>query len=301
MGTAMRLWPCERWDGWRWIGGVFLLQLFLIHQAGLWAVFELGRKQSVDPMLLVAVILGGIVWLAAVAAQLSPDGQRLGEWRGTLQFAACWLIFPLFKAIRMVDIEHTADAALLAIDRWLWGGASLTEHLLGWEQPWLSELFSAGYFLFYFVVLLPVIGFSVRRRSHEAKVFFMGLSLMYLIGFTGYVLVPAGGPYMAFAETFPYPPRGGPITAFLVAVVKDGITGMDVFPSLHAGIGVYVLGFFTLGGYRRIALALTPVVFALVVATVYLRYHYGIDVVCGLALAALVLIYNAIARRFPNE
>ena len=88
------------------------------------------------------------------------------------------------------------------------------------------------------------------------------------------------------------------MTAFLAGVVKNGITGMDVFPSLHAGIGVYVLGFFALGGYRRIALLLAPVVAALVLATVYLRYHYGIDLLWGLALAAAVL---AFVQRYRKE
>jgi hypothetical protein len=285
----------QRWDVWRWVGGLFLLELLMILVAGLLAVRQL---KPGDPMLDAAVILGGIAWLAAAAAQLAPNGSRFSAWRGTLQFVACWLIFPLFKAIRAVYIAHPADAALLALDRHLWGGASLPEHLLGWEQPWLSELLSAGYFLFYFVVLLPVIGWSIRRRSHEAKVFFTGLSLMYLVGFIGYVSVPAGGPYMAFPAVFPYPPRGGPITAFLVGIVKGGITGMDTFPSLHAGIGVYVLGFFALGGYRRIALVLTPIVLALVLATVYLRYHYGIDVLCGLALTAVVLF---LIQRYRKE
>ena len=61
---------------------------------------------------------------------------------------------------------------------------------------------------------------------------------------------------------------------------------------------MYVLGYFALGGHRRIALLLTPVVAALVLATVYLRYHYGIDVLAGLLLAALVL---AFIRRYRKE
>lgn len=274
----------ERWG--RWIGLGFQIELLLLLLAGGRAAWSLD-----DRMLHATAVVGAAAWLFAATTLRHADASRMAAWRGTLQFAACWLIFPLFKAIRTVYITHPADAALLALDRRLWGGTSLPEHILGWEHAWLSEVLSAGYFLFYFVVLLPVIGFSVRRRSGEAKAFFTGLTLMYLVGFVGYVLVPAGGPYMAFPQTFPYPPQGGPVTAFLVSVVRNGITGMDVFPSLHAGIGTYVLGFFALGGYRRMAWLLAPVVTALVVATVYLRYHYGIDVLCGLALAAAVLTF----------
>ena len=122
--------------------------------------------------------------------------------------------------------------------------------LLSWEQPWLSELLSTGYFLFYFLVLLPVIGFAKRRHEGEARAFFLGLTTMYLVGFSGYLLVPASGPYAAFPELFSYPVQGGAMTAMLTKLVAAGITGMDVFPSLHSGIGVYVLGYFALGGHR---------------------------------------------------
>ncbi|QRP62301.1 phosphatase PAP2 family protein [Rhodanobacter sp. FDAARGOS 1247] len=277
----------------RWIGHAFAAELLLILVLG-----SVGAWRLDDGDLHAASVLGGIAWLLLLAASLAAPGGGWANWKGTLQFVACWLIFPLFKAIREVFIRHTADATLLALDRDLWGGRSLPEHLLGWERPWLSELLSSGYFLFYFVVLLPAMVFSVRRNSPEAKAFFLGLTLMYLVGFAGYLLVPAGGPYMAFPEVFPYPVHGGAMTALLAGVVKAGITGMDVFPSLHSGIGVYVLGFFALGGYRRIALLLAPIILALVVATLYLRYHYGIDVLCGIALAAAVL---AFIQRYRKE
>jgi membrane-associated phospholipid phosphatase len=276
-----------------WIGYAFAAELLLVLVLGSVGAWRLG-----DRTLQLGSMLGGAAWLALSIATLTPPENRWSNWKGTLQFVACWLIFPLFKAIREVFIAHTADATLLALDRWLWGGRSLPEHLLGWERPWLSELLSTGYFLFYFVVLLPVIAFSLRRRSHEAAVFFLGLTLMYLVGFAGYLLVPAGGPYMAFPDVFPYPLHAGPMTTLLAGVVKAGITGMDVFPSLHSGIGVYVWGFFALGGYRRIALLLAPIILALVVATLYLRYHYGIDVLCGITLAAAVL---ALVQRYRKE
>lgn len=281
----------ERWA--RAIGAAFTMQLLLVLLAGTVAAWRLD-----DPALHAASFIGGATWLLLARATASGPASAWRAWRGTLQFLACWLVFPLFKAIREVWIAHTADATLLRLDRWLWGGRSLPEHLLSWERPWLSEVVSAGYFLFYFVVLVPAIVFSVRRREKEARVFFAGLTAMYLIGFVGYVLVPAGGPYLAFPDVFPYPVRGGVVTAFLAGIVKNGITGMDVFPSLHAGIGLYVLGFFTLGGYRRIAMLLAPVVAALVLATVYLRYHYGIDLLWGLALAAAVL---AFVQRYRKE
>jgi len=247
--------------------------------------------QRPDLNLTVPTVVGGVLWLLLVGATASREGGAWRSWMGTLQFLTCWTLFPLLKGVRQVFLVHGADAALLAFDRHLWGGLSLPERAMRLERPWLSDLVCGCYFLFYFMVLVPSLIYAWWRRSVEARTFYSGLAAMYLIGMIGYASLPAAGPFLAFPEQFPYPPAGGAITAFLVHLVSQGITGMDVFPSLHAGIGSYVLGFLWLAGHRRLALMLAPVLAGLILATVYLRYHYGIDVICGLLLAAVVLIH----------
>ncbi len=272
--TDEHAWP-------RALGWIYGLELFAIWCAGSTAAWG-----ATDAMLRSASVVGGI---ALAIAGWSLSGTRVVAWRGTLFFAASWMVFPLFKAIRQTWISRVHDSGLLTIDRALWGGVSLPEHAFALERPWLSELLSGGYFCFYFVVLVPVICFTFRRHTRDALWFFFGLNLTYMLGFAGYLLVPAGGPYMAFPAQFPYPVHGGPVTAFLTDLVAQGITGMDVFPSLHSGVSIYVLGFCVLAGYRRAALVLAPVVASIVVATVYLRYHYGIDLFAGMLLASGVL------------
>ena len=118
----------------RWIGWAFCAELLLILIFG-----GIGAVRMSDPTLRAAAVLGAGAWLALLAAMCAGEGGSWASWRGVLQFVACWLIFPLFKAIASVFITHRADAALLALDRALWRGASLTERLLSWEKPWLSE------------------------------------------------------------------------------------------------------------------------------------------------------------------
>ena len=87
------------------------------------------------------------------------------------------------------------------------------------------------------------------------------------------------------------------MTSLLVQVVEKGITGMDVFPSLHTGITLYILGFYKINGYHRVAGVLTPLFAGIMLATVYLRYHYGIDVVIGVMLALAILCYIRFYQR----
>ncbi|KAA8995000.1 phosphatase PAP2 family protein [Affinibrenneria salicis] len=216
---------------------------------------------------------------------------RAGSWRGwlgVLQFACSWLVFYLFRAIHLATMR-SFDAQLLAWDRALFGGIGATERVAVLHGFWLSEVMSLCYLSFYFIILLPVIVYACRRTSQASRGFFHGLMLMYLFGFIGYLLVPAAGPYVQFPEQFPYPPPGGAITAFLARLVAQGGTGMDVFPSLHCGISLYIFGYLALQRHAAIALILLPVVAGLILATLYLRYHYGIDLIAGALLACAVL------------
>lgn len=223
--------------------------------------------------------------------------EKYRAWRGMLQLAAFWVVFHLFKPIREFWIQRVFDAELLAIDRALWG-MSLPEYCMRLENYWLTELVSFGYAQYYPMIIFSAVWFLWKRHSSEAYRFFIGLSMMHLFGFLGYLLVPAGGPYIAFPEAFPYPPEGGPITGFLVNVITVGITGMDVFPSLHTGMCLYILGFFVTGylnfktrAYLAVSIVVGLIYAPLQLATVYLRYHYGIDLIAGALLAAAVLFY----------
>lgn len=261
---------------------VYFALIALILALGIYSAWNLGDTQYIMPS-----VAGVVVWLLLLRAMRSTS-LRWRNWTGVLQFAASWLVFPLFKAIHQM-LPRSYDASLLALDRALFG-VGATERLLSWESPWLSELMSLCYFAFYFIVLVPALLYAFRRYDSAGRGFFYGLMLMYLFGFIGYLLVPAAGPYIAFPQTFPYPPQGGWMTSALGGMVARGSTGMDVFPSLHCGISLYVLGYQLMQRrYRNILLL--PLVAGVILATLYLRYHYGVDLIAGALLAALVLIW----------
>ncbi len=278
----------------RCIGWLFVLELWLIWGLGSYALwFGDGAMRHAGPLRIVSVAS-----LAACAVCSLSMARREGafvHWQGTLQFVASWSTFPLFQAIQQQWIHHPADAMLLRLDRWLWGGLSLPQRLFPLERASVSDILSLAYLCFYPLVVLPVVWFSVRRRMASSRRWFLGLSLAYLLGYAGYLLVPAAGPYLAFPEEIPAVATGGPISAFLGAAVADGATGMDVFPSLHVGIAWYVTGFFWLEGqrrraYRMVAVVLAPILAGICLATVYLRYHYGIDVLAGIVLGSAALV-----------
>ncbi|MBI3857133.1 MAG: phosphatase PAP2 family protein, partial [Planctomycetes bacterium] len=83
------------------------------------------------------------------------------------------------------------------------------------------------------------------------------------------------------------------------ALVARGTTGVDVFPSLHCAVTAYLLGFDFRHNRRRFWILLAPGV-GLCLSTIYLRYHYAIDVAAGFALSALALAL-ALRKGAPRD
>ncbi|MCG8707633.1 phosphatase PAP2 family protein [Brenneria sp. 4F2] len=272
----------------------YLALIVLIWLWGMGSALSLRDARFIAPGLLSLLV----IVLLSRATAASAGSWR--SWLGVLQFAGSWLIFYLFKAIHLA-MPRSFDTPLLRWDRVIFGGLGATERAAALHYIWLSEVMSLCYLSFYFIILLPVIVYACRRNALASRGFFHGLMLMYLFGFLGYLLIPASGPYAQFPDLFPYPPEGGAITAFLAQLVAQGGTGMDVFPSLHCGISLYVLGYFILHRHTLIAVLLFPVVAGLILATLYLFYHYGIDLIVGALLACAVLGWLYRCGYFRND
>lgn len=187
-------------------------------------------------------------------------------------------------------VEHLGsnnqDAVLLRADR-----IFLTDTpavLLGaWTPPLLTDFLSGCYLLFFPGVLAAFLVALLQPEPHGARLF-DGLISLYGIGFLGYTLIPAAGPHLAMPEAFPSALTGGWLTRTNAALVASGSNRVDVFPSLHTAITVFLMGSLW-PRHRRVFLALLIPAAGLGVATLYLRYHYAVDLLAGLFLASAAL------------
>jgi hypothetical protein len=172
------------------------------------------------------------------------------------------------------------DAALI--------GSNLSVRLQPFVHPVLTEFFSGCYFLFFVFLAFSMINYIFCAELALARRFCAGLFTLYGLGFIGYTLLPAQGPWLALAGEFHTPLTGWAITHLNDAVVCAGSNRVDVFPSLHCAVSLFLLGFDRWHRPWRYRLYFVPCV-GLWVSTIYLRYHYFVDCVCGLAFATVVL------------
>lgn len=179
------------------------------------------------------------------------------------------------------------DAFLQSLDAHLTDrNASLMMEPL--SHPVLTELFSICYFAFFPALLFAWIHYF-RRELPVLRRFITGMFTMYAIAFLGYCLLPALGPHLdpALASQFHGPLAGGWMTKLNSELVLDRSNRVDAFPSLHCGLTAFILLFDRAHAPHRFRTWLLPVV-GLWIATVYLRYHYLVDVLAGFAIAVAV-------------
>jgi membrane-associated phospholipid phosphatase len=210
------------------------------------------------------------------------------RWRLRLLFypvAMNTVFFQMKGAIPKISPERL-DPLLQHLDAVLFG-EQLCLRLQAFVHPVLTEFLSLCYVLFFPYLLFSMIYYFCGNLDLLKK-FCSGLFSIYGIGFLGYSFVPAAGPYVAMGDQFDIALNGGWITRLNDAVVRAGSNGVDVFPSLHCAISAFFLLFDRLHRPWRFKLYLVPCI-GLWISTIYLRYHYAIDVVCGFALAALAV------------
>lgn len=252
--------------------------------------------------LLVSGGLGGahawtfLVFLAIQGAVLlaAPLWLRLLFYPFALQ-AGYFLMGPAMQALRI----PTADPLLRQIDQQVIG-ANLSVLLEPVCHPILTDLMSAAYMLFFPYLIVTHLDYF-RRDPGTLRRFCEGLYTVYAVGLIGYALVPAAGPYVAMAGDFQRPLDGGLLTRIHQAIVACGTNGVDVFPSLHCGVTSFLLFFDRRHAPRRYRLLLVPAAI-LWLSTIYLRYHYFVDVVAGFALAGvgLLLALRREERKAPS-
>ena len=234
----------------------------------------------------------------AIREVTAETGSIIRDWSPFLVFLMLYESFRVstWNVVSPAD----KDAALLHIDRLLFGQTPAVP-MDAWIRPWLTEVMAVAYFLH--LVLPPIIGLLWYRRDLLVfRQFLLSVLVAGVIGTQGYVLVPAVGPALAFPSLFHHALSGS---------AYENITGLldtaraprDVFPSLHVAISTIVLYYAWRRGRGVFAIAL-PLVVANWLSTLYLRYHYLIDVIAGwitalvaIALAAWILRIEAAVLR----
>jgi hypothetical protein len=189
-------------------------------------------------------------------------------------------------------------------------GAFGLEPAMAWDKyvtPQTTEWFSFFYFNYYALIgafLVPF--FFFVGKSRISREFTFGICFMFCMGHTIYLIVPAYGPYSYLAGQFQHPLEGAfwwPLVARTVSS-GGGAARTDVFPSLHTGVPTFLTLFSFRNrnlpvfkfGWPLLALAASQIIGA----TMFLRWHYLIDIFAGMSLAYTASRLSAYLAQRPR-
>ncbi len=285
--------PRMTWHLWALRPEEFLAVLFFPPSAFVTArayLYDVGAGLKAPPR-----IYHGMLRLAVTAAvaalfvwfvRRKPLWSKLGWIREVVPFLFCIAIYTnLHDTIAFVN-SHDVHDALIRIDQWMFGVQPCV-----WAQrfytPFLTEIFSVAY-MNYFVVSVTVVAYLLLAgRRREMREALLGTVLCFYIGYFFYIAFPAAPPWLTLASQFTRDFQGGWVTGAAVRMkALDPNASRGAFPSLHCAVTFITLAY--AWKYKKALFAvLLPMGAALVVSTVYLRHHYVIDILAGLALAVV--------------
>ena len=210
------------------------------------------------------------------------------------------MYYSLWGDATLMMVTTDRDQALIALDQRLFGfQASLVLQRI--ISPRLTAWMTFAYF--FHVVNIPLVGCFIylRRERSRFREMMSGLMVVSFFGLLGYLLVPAIGPMYTLRNQYTVP------LSHSVWMFNRDVDFMDfarirrdVFPSLHVAIS-FVVWLYAYRNSKTLFWILSPLILSLWFSTVYLRYHYLIDVVAGLILAPLsYLLANWLFRRWGD-
>lgn len=258
-----------------------------------------------DAPLLIAQNLVTALLIVASARYVDRKNERSNR---AIRLFRDWYLVPLILVVytQASSIAHPIhgkdyDATLIAIDRMLFG-TDPTVWISQFARPAITEILQiaySSYYLFFIVLFFEL----YRRRNHDE--FHRGAFLVvygFYLSYIGYLLFPAVGPRFHLHDFFALDGElpGLFLTPYLREIINAGggvpagtadplaYVHRDAFPSGHTQltlVAMYIA--FTAGA--RIRWWLFVVGSLLIVSTIYMRYHYAVDLMAGVCFFAVTI------------
>lgn len=243
-------------------------------------------------------VLGLLVTYFVCVGLVRNGSLRSGFWTALLYrigiYGTVQQSYFFFKHLLPVVNPGALDHQLYALDHLLFG----FEPAVWADQfvnPVTTEWFAFFYFCYFFLLaahIFPIV-FGSRDQMLLGE-FMAGMLIIVCIGHTGYILVPGFGPYRAMPQMFHHELPGGFWMDLVWSTVRSGGAMKDIFPSLHTA-GPCFIAMFSFRNRDRLPFRYTwPLLtfFAanIIGATMFLRWHYVIDVFAGFSLATVAAV-----------
>jgi membrane-associated phospholipid phosphatase len=228
-------------------------------------------------------LLAVLVLSAPAARRAGPVGRFIGDWYPMVLLGGLYAEVGILN----VDLGYQHDLLIQRLEFWIFGSQLSYRWIREMPDPLLSWLLHGCYLAYYAILYASPLGLWLSGRHEAARRTIFVVMVTFYSCYVVFLFFPVAGPRYAFvlahnAATDVWPAR--------VAqwVLDRGDSWGAAFPSSHVAAAV-VAAVCSLRYWRPLGLALAPLTVGLVASVVYGQFHYAVDALAGLVVAAVVL------------
>ncbi len=192
----------------------------------------------------------------------------------------------LYGELRLLDqmvFHGFFDPTVQGWERALFGTELSVAAARALPYEWLSTVLHLGYVSYYLVVPVAAVASYLSDGPRGLERATVTISLGFFICYLFFAVFPVAGPRYLFPP-LSGPPARSPVFPVVHSLLDSGSSKGTAFPSSHVAASVSALLAAWRDGRRAFWWLLLPVT-ALVLGTVYGRFHYGVDALAGLGVA----------------
>ncbi len=178
------------------------------------------------------------------------------------------------------------DATILAAEMAIFGEQLAMTFSERFPNMLLSEIMHFFYAFYWVIVPLAGGAMYLRGRHEGFRELVFSLTLVFFTCYLFFIFYPVQGPHYEF-PMIGEPLSNGFFYQLVHAVLQDGGSKGAAFPSSHVAVACTILPVAWRHDRAVFWWFLTPVV-GLTISTVYGRFHYGIDALCGVLLVVII-------------
>jgi membrane-associated phospholipid phosphatase len=169
-----------------------------------------------------------------------------------------------------------------------------------------TEWFAFFYFLYFGVLSVHVVPVLFWLRDEKVLARFgTGFLLIFITAHLLYMVVPGFGPYSYLRDVFQHELHGPTFWPLVRETVDAGGAQKDIFPSLHTAVPTFI-AILSFRHRRSMPFKYTWGLMAfvatqIIIATLFLRWHYLVDVIAGLILATTVAFLSPVLAKWEAD
>ncbi|HYF02188.1 MAG TPA: phosphatase PAP2 family protein [Patescibacteria group bacterium] len=275
-----------------------MVDIYMLGMITVYSILAIFVRRSPTLLFLNSIFAAGVITIAVAGAVA-----RNPLFKFIRSFSIVPITYLMYDQaqnyIRSVN-PHDIDYLLIAIDKWIFG-VNPTQWLSNFTHPWLTEYLQFTYMCFFFMPIAQAIELHIEGNRARFKRFARTIAFGFFLSYLLYFFTPAIGPRFTLhdfallntelpgvwlTEKFREVVNAG---AGLTTAVHNAaeIVNRDCMPSGHTMMTLLNM----MLAYRyqsRLRWVFYIIGSSLILSTVYLRYHYVIDVISGIGWALVV-------------